>query len=202
MHSPLERDAQRTIIELARTLGWRVAHFRPAETKKGWRTPVEADGAGFPDLVLTRDRVIFAELKREGKSPRQDQVEWLNGLAKAGAEVYVWTLADYDEIVRVLSQRVPRTRKRVSQFAPEIAARDGGWACRYCGVQLASVEHTPERVEPSGDAYVCRPGYEFVTVDHVVPRAHGGSDELENLVLACSRCNSRKGVKSQEEFAG
>lgn len=103
-----EREAQKTIIDLARTLGWRVAHFRPAVTSKGWRTPVEADGAGFPDLVLVRDRVIFAELKREGESPRPNQVEWLNALSRAGAEVYVWTLADYDEIASILSRRVPR----------------------------------------------------------------------------------------------
>lgn len=107
---PLERDAQATILDLARALGWRVAHFRPARTEKGWRTPVAADGKGFPDLVLVRDRVIFAELKREGELPRPDQIEWLNALERAGAEVYVWTLADYDEVVRILSLRVPRPK--------------------------------------------------------------------------------------------
>lgn len=105
--TPLERDTQRTILDLAHTLGWRVAHFRPARTDKGWRTPVAADGKGFPDLVLVRERVIFAELKREGESPKPDQVEWLNALSRGGAEVYIWTLADYDDITRILSQRVP-----------------------------------------------------------------------------------------------
>ena len=108
---PLERDVQETIIDLAHAFGWRVAHFRPAETKKGWRTPVSADGKGFPDLVLVRDRVIFAELKREGESPRADQVEWLNDLARVGAEVYVWTLADFDEIASILSLVVPRAER-------------------------------------------------------------------------------------------
>lgn len=32
-----------------------------------------------------------------------------------------------------------------------------------------------------------------VTVEHVVPRAHGGGDDLRNLALACSRCNQQKG---------
>jgi hypothetical protein len=31
-------------------------------------------------------------------------------------------------------------------------------------------------------------------VDHLVARQHGGGDELENLVWACARCNSRKGT--------
>lgn len=111
---PLERAAQETIIDLAHTLGWRVAHFRPARTDKGWRTAVSAEGVGFPDLVLVRDRVIFAEVKREGESPRATQVEWLNALSKAGAEVYVWTLADYEEITSILSRRVPCAERGMS----------------------------------------------------------------------------------------
>lgn len=30
------------------------------------------------------------------------------------------------------------------------------------------------------------------TVDHIVPRAHGGGDELDNLSLACGNCNAYK----------
>lgn len=102
---PLERDVQESIIHLAHAFGWRVAHFRPARTDQGWRTAVAADGAGFPDLVLVRDRVIFAEVKRGGQHPRPHQVEWLNGLSSAGAEVYVWTLSDWDEIVEILKPK-------------------------------------------------------------------------------------------------
>jgi hypothetical protein len=32
----------------------------------------------------------------------------------------------------------------------------------------------------------------MVHVEHVRPRIHGGSDSLENLVLACLPCNMRK----------
>lgn len=30
------------------------------------------------------------------------------------------------------------------------------------------------------------------TIDHLQPRSLGGSDELENLALACHRCNTRR----------
>jgi hypothetical protein len=30
-------------------------------------------------------------------------------------------------------------------------------------------------------------------VEHIIPRQHGGSDEPENLALACHRCNLKKG---------
>ena len=36
-----------------------------------------------------------------------------------------------------------------------------------------------------------------LTVDHVVPRARGGSDDLSNLQLLCGACNSMKGQLSQ-----
>lgn len=37
------------------------------------------------------------------------------------------------------------------------------------------------------------------TIDHEIPRAHGGTDAIENLWLLCGTCNSMKGTKSKEE---
>lgn len=31
------------------------------------------------------------------------------------------------------------------------------------------------------------------TIEHIVPRNHGGTDALENLAIACARCNHEKG---------
>ena len=31
------------------------------------------------------------------------------------------------------------------------------------------------------------------TIEHIVPRTHGGGEALENLGLACARCNMDKG---------
>ena len=39
-----------------------------------------------------------------------------------------------------------------------------------------------------------------MTIDHIVPRAHGGTDHLENLWLLCGACNSSKGTRTQEQF--
>lgn len=46
--------------------------------------------------------------------------------------------------------------------------------CHYCGDELHLLEST---------------------VDHVIPRSRGGSDEIENLVLSCGPCNRAKGNK-------
>lgn len=91
-----ERELQSAVIECARLLGWTVAHFRPALTAKGWRTPVEADGAGFPDLVLVRGpRMFFAELKSATGRLSPAQEEWKRALEQAGRTVYVWRPADW-----------------------------------------------------------------------------------------------------------
>ena len=37
-----------------------------------------------------------------------------------------------------------------------------------------------------------------LTIDHVIPRSRGGKDTWENLVVACSPCNVRKGDKMLE----
>jgi hypothetical protein len=33
------------------------------------------------------------------------------------------------------------------------------------------------------------------TVEHIIPRTHGGTDAIENLAIACSRCNQGKGAR-------
>lgn len=86
-----------------------------------------------------------------------------------------------------------------------LADRDGGWICSYCGIALAHLwEHfnfTPVLWQGSVvQAQSCRPGFAFVEKDHVVPRARGGSNDLSNLVLACNKCNQRKGARSAEVF--
>jgi 5-methylcytosine-specific restriction endonuclease McrA len=50
--------------------------------------------------------------------------------------------------------------------------------CQYCG-------RTPPREE--------------LTIDHVVPLSRGGRTTWDNVVLACVRCNSKKGSRLPEE---
>lgn len=90
------------VLDLANLRGWLAAHFRPAKTERGWRTAVQADGAGFPDLVLVRDRVIYAELKSEKGSLSSAQGIWMLALEKAGQEIYCWRPSDWPKIEEVL----------------------------------------------------------------------------------------------------
>ncbi len=39
-----------------------------------------------------------------------------------------------------------------------------------------------------------------IEVDHIVPRKHGGEDELTNLQALCFKCNANKGARDDEDF--
>ena len=42
-------------------------------------------------------------------------------------------------------------------------------------------------------------GKNNLSIDHVVPRSKGGKTSFENCVVACKKCNKKKGSKSVEE---
>jgi 5-methylcytosine-specific restriction endonuclease McrA len=53
------------------------------------------------------------------------------------------------------------------------------------------------------DCYICAYcGEPANEVDHIQPRVLGGTDDLDNLVAACRRCNAMKGKRSEALFLG
>lgn len=91
-----EAQLQSAIIEQAHRFGWIVAHFTTTLTKTGWRTPVAADGAGFPDLILCRKgRLVAAELKAEKGRVSLEQQRWIDELGAVSVgtdrvQMFVW----------------------------------------------------------------------------------------------------------------
>lgn len=101
-----EKQFQKQVIELARLAGYRVAHFRPAWTRDGKMvTPVQANGAGFPDLVLAnpkRHHLLFAELKVGKNKLTPEQKEWLHAILSCNVAYFTWYPEDWDDIKRIL----------------------------------------------------------------------------------------------------
>ena len=78
----------------------------------------------------------------------------------------------------VTAPSVVKLRHHVKRPLPElrlsrrsIFARDNH-TCQYCGNQAREL-----------------------TLDHVIPKHHGGKSTWENLVCCCKKCNSKKGDK-------
>lgn len=78
----------------------------------------------------------------------------------------------------VLLQKYDRVPTQVVTFSRRNLFRRDQYRCQYCG---------------------CRPKTNELTIDHVLPRAQGGESSWENCVLACIRCNSRKGSRTPQQ---
>ena len=64
-------------------------------------------------------------------------------------------------------------RRRISPEIQRLVRQRANQLCEYC--------HTSERWQ-----------YVRFTIDHVIPLAQGGSDDANNLALACFHCNRKK----------
>ena len=56
--------------------------------------------------------------------------------------------------------------------------------------------------QQEGECAGCRMDFPFkiFEVDHVIPRARGGTDHLDNLQLLCPHCNRVKGDRPMEHL--
>jgi hypothetical protein len=101
-----ESQWQEQVVTYARLRGWKVVHFRPARTSRGWRTPpVQYDASGFPDLVLVKpgDRILYVELKSERGQLTKEQARWLAALDSTHAQTFCWRPSDWPTVQAVLS---------------------------------------------------------------------------------------------------
>lgn len=79
-------------------------------------------------------------------------------------------------VIRLLGyDRLPRQEVKLNRR--NLFARDRN-QCQYCGKYFPTSE---------------------LSIDHVIPRAMGGSEGWENLVCACIACNGRKGGRTPEQ---
>ena len=92
----LEKDWQRTVVDLAKQLGWKRI-YHTFDSRRSTH--------GFPDLVICRDRVIYLELKREKGKLSPEQVTWLRALWAAGAEAYVVRPSQAEALASMLASR-------------------------------------------------------------------------------------------------
>lgn len=79
-------------------------------------------------------------------------------------------------IIRLLGyDRLPRQDVKLNRR--NIYARDHS-TCQYCGKKFPTQE---------------------LSLDHVIPRSHGGKTSWDNLVCACVYCNAKKGGRTPHQ---
>lgn len=82
----------------------------------------------------------------------------------------------------------------LQKYGYQLAMRDGGWVCHYCGCELL-----PQGVQSKWDRKI---PLNAPQVDHKTPQKQGGTDDLDNLVLCCISCNGSKRALPYDEFTG
>ena len=127
----------------------------------------------------------------------------MSDLPEGLSETYFFTHSDGREVELVNFRREPdvsfckkiRTRKRLpgsirSLTRPKLIERDG-LNCHYCECEM---------VLPNDYNTNSR---KMATIEHIVPQSLAGPNHLDNLVLACLKCNNDFGstyIKCRCEF--
>lgn len=111
-----------------------------------------------------------------------------------------YRLYDWDDWMRQTPRPdVPAVRTARGRMpAPEVVA-----LTRYDRLPAAAVSFSRRNVAKR-DHHTCQycgaqPGWEAITVDHVVPRSQGGASTWTNCVAACVACNARKADRTPEQ---
>ncbi|WP_068267461.1 HNH endonuclease [Rubripirellula obstinata] len=107
------------------------------------------------------------------------ELSQLTSLEKQPGEEYIQAV-DFElqapRIVRLTRfDRMPAQSLRFNR--KNLFARDDH-TCQYCG-----------KTEPTNK----------LSLDHVIPRSHGGPTTWENIVCCCLKCNSRKGGRTPKQ---
>jgi 5-methylcytosine-specific restriction endonuclease McrA len=80
---------------------------------------------------------------------------------------------DADGILYDTEKISKRTERRYKVYL-----RDGG-ICQWCQKRLT---------------------FDESTIDHKIAKVNGGSNDFDNLLLSCRRCNNQKAAMSPDEF--
>jgi hypothetical protein len=123
-------------------------------------------------LVVTGDGILLPNFSRHCGKTAKDRAETAKRVAghRAGKP-----------------ERLPTERAGIPrQIRALVYARDGN-SCVYCGRKNG--EFTPPEMPEAGT----------LCLDHVIPVCRNGSDDLINLVSACTGCNMYKSDRTPEE---
>ena len=101
----------------------------------------------------------------------------------------VEVIATYDDVIiwgagKIKHPAILRLKNHVrrnyfnSNFSRKALIKRDRSCCMYCGLKLSSSQ---------------------ITIDHVLPRAQGGTTSFTNCVVSCMPCNNKKGSNTPEQ---
>lgn len=158
---------------IASEMRWRNSEQKKITDKRYWQSE-----KGRKKAVELQKRYLENNPEAREKKRERDLLYRSEGRYK---ESELRASAKYKKTEKGKFQR--RKRKYMSRALGEIDADYlaellRGNICYYCGCKITGNK----------------------TIDHKMPIIKGGTNDNDNLVLACVRCNTQKGSKTEEEY--
>lgn len=79
------------------------------------------------------------------------------------------------------------TKRRLSDSDKKRLIDKQNGQCFYCGVKLNHIWNSPDDFNRDPN---------WACVDHKIAHINGGRTDMDNCVVACRACNSKKGAKN------
>ena len=128
------------------------------------------------DVILLNADYSFLDTVSWRKAMKliiKEKVEVVKETARKIADFYIPKVIKLIKFVRIVYKReVPFSKRNVF-------TRDN-YTCQYCGKQYKRGSKAP-------------------TLDHIIPKSHGGKNTWENCVTSCKECNTLKRDRTPSE---
>lgn len=156
--------------------------------------PIRVEGQINVQDHLTQPTDNLAYGLQIGRRDAWEEITEIQARMFAQVSARLWHLGDGQGgwVLKVLGDALSEVGIGPADVKPQfrnlverLAERDG-WECHYCRAALGY-----------GHSSVLWP-----EADHMVSRANGGPDAIENRVLSCTECNRRKGRRNHDDFCG
>lgn len=176
--------------------------------KRCFREPIPEifDAARYLDAAvsahLNGHNNVAAELFSLANDPKI--WTWTDSIWGKNSPYVIVTKQSNKEAIEKTISRMPTTAQK-----SELHKRDG-FHCRFCGIPVirAEIRKTIHKMHPIAvqwgstnasqhAAFQCM----WAQYDHVVPHSHGGTNDLDNLVITCAACNFGKMEYTLEELS-
>ena len=179
-----------------------VGHFEQQGAVVLWGANLSHRGQAMKNNLESRRAL---RRSRRGRKTRYRAKRFLNRTRKAG-----WLppsvesrVGNTESVIYRLATRCPVTEASVEivKFDTQAMVNSEISGVEYQQGELAGYEVREYLLEKWGRtcAY-CGKKDVPLQVEHIVPRARGGSNRVSNLTLACQPCNQKKGAQPIEEF--
>ena len=176
-------------------MGWKYATPEEAKTAKRARDRRydKERYARNPEKFKARAN-RWREANPEKKSAAR-KAEYKRNKAAAKAAAKAWRESNLEHVAAVKRAYRAANAERVSASEKAKHARRKGAPGHFTAEDIRRIFN-----DQAGCCYYCGNPLTNYHIEHKTPIVRGGSNDPENIAVACAKCNLRKGYMTEDEF--